>query len=491
DELIYSTNCTLSPGIPDYIVFDWDSGLTNLGGNCNISVMIDPYKKTSEINETNNEMTHSIFVNGTDLVVAEVSLQTEQERLYLYGKEDLFDVTATIENHGAMPANNFTICFDHNGFSHRINITSLAANETHTVNPVVWNLSNATPGDEQILVVRIDNSNDPENDLTNNVKEFSVDFESPWNITDVTFIPGYPKEGGDVRVTANIENMGLRTGTSDIHFYSNGHEFEKRDVYVDANAVAEVSVILKDVRALLLKPDEIKSKYDIRVFEARDPDNTGYETSMSIDIPENLTVRMSVGPPEPEYNETANVHINITNNGDEVANTTLWFYDVDNTYYNMGSEGEVTLDWYPGASNMSVRFDNAALKMDDGYCEVSDKDYKLIYDPPASHSGSASLTTDWIIWGSGDIIRIEYYDLCKILGHLPGPRFMSAALLNTTPITLDPGESVNLTIPWYVPLGGHMLWAQVSSESDHKLVNSLTPDITVTLSVNNEVDDGD
>ena len=490
-ELIYSSSRTLKPGIPDYIVFDWDTGSTNLGGECNISVMIDPYKKTSEINETNNEMTHSIFVNGTDLVVAEVLLLTEQEILYLYGKEDLFDVTATIENRGAIPSNNFTIWFDHNGLSHRINITSLAANETRTVN-TVWNLSNATSGDEQILVVRIDNSNDPENNLTNNVKEFSGEFESPWDITDIIFIPEYPKEGGDVKVTANIENMGSRTGTADVRFYSNGHEFGREDVYVGANATADVSVILKDVKALLLKPDEIKSKYDIRVFEARDPDNTGYEKSMSIDIPENLTVRMNVDPPEPEYNETANVHINITNNGDEVANTTLWFYDVDNTYYNMGSEGKVTLDWYPGASNMSICFDNAALKKDTGYCKVSDKDYRLIYDPPASHSGSAHLTTDWIIWGSGDIIRIEYKDICKILGHLPGPRFMSAALLNTTPITLDPGESVNLTIPWYVPLGGHMLWAQVSSESDHKLVNSLTPDITVTLSVDNDVvDDGD
>ena len=489
-ELIYSTSRTLSPGIPDHIVFDWDTGSTNIGGKCNISVMIDPYKKTSEINETNNDMTHSIFVNGTDLVVAEVLLHTEQERLYLYGKEDLFDVTATLENHGAIPSNNFTIWFDHNSYSHKMNITSLAANETRTVN-TVWNLSNAIPG-EQILVVRIDNRDDPENNLTNNVKEFSVDFESPWDITDITFIPEYPKEGEDVEVIADIENMGPRTGTADVRLFSNGHEFERKDVYVDANAAAEVSVILKDVRALLLKPDEIKSKYDIRVFEARDPDNTGYETSMPIDIPENLTVRMSVDPPNPEYDEIANVHINITNSGDEVSNTTLWFYDVDNTYYNMGSEGEVTLDWYPGASNMSVCFDNAALKMDDGYCKVSDKDYRLIYDPPASHSGSASLTTDWIIWGSGDTTRIEYKDLCKILGHLPGPRFMSAALLNTTPITLDPGESVNLTIPWRAPLGGHMLWAQVSSESDHKLVNSLTPDITVTLSVDNDVvDDGD
>ncbi len=489
-ELIYSTSRTLYPKIPDYIVFDWDIGSTNLGGDCNISVLVDPYRKTSEINETNNVMMWPIFVNGTDLVVTDVSLTAGDENPYLYGKEDLFNVATIIENRGAIPANNFTIRFEHNGFSNEINGMSLTAGEICTIY-TEWDLSNATTGNQQVLVVTIDEHNNPENNLTNNVKNLSREGKSPWDIIDISFDPEYPKEGDNVNVTVHLENNGLRSETADVRFCVNGHEFEKKDVYVDANAVTEVSVTLKDVRALLLKPCEIKSKYDIRVFEARDPGNTEDEKSMPIDIPENMIVRMSVDSPA-IYKDTANVYINITNNGDNVANTTLWFYDVDNTYYNLsGSEGDVTYE-YPDASDMSVRFDDTKLRQDtpyNGSCKVIDEDGEIIHNPPPFNT-TTWLKNDWITWVSGDIITIEYKDLKGTAG-LPGPRFMSAALLNTTPINLNPGESTNLTIPWYVPLGGHMLWAQVSSESDHKLVNSQTPDITVTLSVNNEVDDGD
>ena len=477
-----SREISVGAGGKKYVSTCWNTGNTTFAGDCIVTAKVDPDNKICEINEGNNSCNTEIFVNGTDLTIAEIELilGDEADDVYVYGENDLFNVTAFIENIGAIPAGAFAVEFEYNGsVFDRTNISGLGVGEACSID-AVWDLSNATIGEDQVFIVRIDGRGNPDNDAANNEDTSGeIPVMSPWDVTKITFNPDNPMEGEDVVVTAAIKNIGSRCGTADVRFYANGIEYNKTDVYIEANSIEDVSTVLSDVRALFLKPDYVGTVWDVKVEVDDRVDDIYIEEKLHLALP-NLTVFIDP-PASAVYTETIDLDIRVTNNEDETVETTLWFYVANHTVYSISkSRWERTLSInHPDALNMSIYFNRITLwgGTDLAWYNVTDTDGNLI-EELSKIGGNPVISNRWTNWGAGDTINITY--------EYTGGTISSGALLNTIPITLAAHESQNFTIPWCPPLGEHTLWARVSSASNSTFVHTITQDLALPGDINGD-----
>lgn len=495
-ELIYSTSRTLEPGIPDYIVFEWDTSSTNLGGDCNISVVVDPYKNTSEINETNNDMTHSIFVNGTDLAVRDVIIPRPdhiefEDELY---KGDIVNVTARIENRGSIDAANFSVGFYDNDTSGNIslinmtNISSLSAGNYLYIN-ATWDLLDASET-EHHMQVRIDHCDNPENDLSNNYNETSRYVIAPW-ILDVSFSSLSVKEGEDITIAAIVTNSGTRDRNASVKFYSDHIYlddilFKEKTINVAGNS-SNTTEVVWNARPLLSGPMSNLTK--TRVISVSVDNSNPAPYSINIE-PANLTIEGIVVYPD------HNVTITVKNNENRTIHPTFWFYDVNHTvcyvvpnknYYGNVVKGVYSIT-HPDALSMSIYFSKIDYEASSGnkapWFNVTDKNENLIYNKifPSSKT-SFEILNFWTKWGVGDTINITHMQI-------KGP-IKSAALLEYRHLSLNANETKNFTVQWNATMGeDHTLWVQLSNKTQHKNI-SLNIDLAVTdVSANSTTSDG-
>jgi hypothetical protein len=470
-----SKEISVGAGGMEYVSTCWNTSETTLAGDCIVTAKVDPDNKICEINERNNSRSTEVFVNGTDLTISEIVLHNEADDVYVYGADDLFNVTAIVENIGAIPAGDFAVEFEYNGsVFDRISISGLGVGEGCSVD-TTWDLSNATIDEIQMFIVRIDGCGNPDNDAANNEDTSGEIPVSPWDVTKITFNPDNPMEGEDVIVTAAIENIGSRDGTTDVRFYANEIEYNKTGVYIEANSIEDVSTVLSDVRALFSRPDYVETVLDAKV----EVDDIYIEEELHLALP-NLTVFIDP-PASAVYTETIDLNIRVTNNEDETVETTLWFYVANHTVYSISkSMWERTLSInHPDALNMSIYFNGITLwgGTDLAWYNVTDTDGNLI-EEMSKIGGNPVISNRWTNWGAGDTINITYEHT--------GGTISSGALLNTIPITLAAHESQNFTIPWCPPLGEHTLWARVSSANNSTFVHTITQDLALPGDINGD-----
>ncbi|MGP8323299.1 MAG: CARDB domain-containing protein, partial [Methanosarcinaceae archaeon] len=489
-DLIYTTSRTLEPGIPGYIVFDWNTGSTNMGGDCNINVEIDPYRKISEINETNNEMIGAIFVNGTDLVCNIKKI----DHSYHGG---IINISACIGNLGFTDATNFSVGFyDYDNSSDTIslidviNISNLPAGDYICVNATLDLLDiNTTNYDIQ---VRINHCDNPENNLNNNYNHSETVVMSPWEVSlsmDKTI-----KEGEDLIITATVTNLGTRGGNASVRFYSdhpylntalfnNTILFNETWIYVDGNSTKYIDVVwnarplLSDPMGNLTSTRNICASVDTHVSDK-------YEIIIET---ADLTIKDII------VDQDYNVTIVVKNNENRDINSTFWFYDVNHTVYDVNYQydhfypytSETLSINHPNAFGMSIYFDiiNIKNKLSADKCSmfnVTDNNgYHIRGEKKCEDGSSMHASKYWTNWSTGDTINLEYYRTNVTI--------KSASLLEYRSLSLNASETKNITVPWNTKIGeDHTIWVQISNETQHKNV-SLNIDLAVTdISANNE-----
>ena len=474
-------NVSVDAGGKEYVSIYWNTSETNLGGACTALAKVDPYNKIPEVDETNNTLYTELFVNGTDLDVTEIGILDEDDSDLYIG--DVLEINAAITNHGAIDADEFVVEFyDNDALFHKENVSELESGGTHKIE-VEWDFSDAISG-EHSLNVTIDTCENPENNLANNVESYgSVEVSSPWHVTNISFDPEEPDEGMAVTVTATVENEAPYDRTVDVYFYTNDRQFHNvSGVMIRGYTTKNITAVLKDVRATFPKPDYVRSTCDIRV-KAGDHEP---EEILQINTPENLTVFIEP-PTNAIYNEIVDVNIRVTNDGDETAKTTLWFYDVNESYYEIDapSIGSETLNIsYPGASNISVNLTETHKRKyyGDVVCAVYDKDGNQLFIRDDTVNNTHKLTR----WGSGDAVSIYYAEAGTWV------KLNYIALLDTIPLTIPAHSSQEFKLTWRPQLGEHTLWARVSSANNSTSTPVTTQDLWVAnISVNPVVSDGD
>lgn len=495
------SNVSVGAGGTGYATVHWNTSKTNLAGDCMITVVVDPDYRIVESNERNNIFCGTeIFVNGTDLSVSDITAYNKDVNedggdiyyiYYLYGEDDLFNVTATIENIGAIPAGEFAVEFYYNGsVFDRVNISGLGVEENCTVD-TVWDLSDVDiyGYERRMLNVRIDGCDNPDNDLANNERVIcdgaGISVDNPWNVNEVSFDPDTDnlKEGEDVTIAATVENLGSRDWVTSVRFYLDDELFREKELYITANSTNSTEVVWNPALSFV-GPTNISKTYGIGVYAGR-TDTDGFVCDKITVVPADLTVNISL---DSDYN----MIVTAGNNEDRTVNTTLWVYDVDHTVYTISESGELRI-FNPDALNMSTHFfgeiDHTLVRA--GY-EVFDDHGNLLDNnidkwEPGSHRTPIDA---WSIWGAGCNITIKYWDIGQPHQEPGYATIESGALLGSMPVTLTAGETKNFTIKWNVTERNHTLWTQLGSTNGSIDLN-FDIDLAINVSMNNTVYDGD
>ena len=479
-DVLGSGNVSVDTGGTEYVLIDWNTSVTDLAGNGTIAVEVDPDYSVPETDETNNRMTRDmVFVNGTDLAVRSITLDLDE--IYIY-QGDVVNVSALIENRGAIDAVDFSVEFyDYNKFYGNIslinltNISSLLSGGSMYVN-ATWDLSGASIG-EHTMLVKIDHCDNPDNDVSNNEYKVERNVIIPWEVVNVS-VPPFPKEGENVTIAATVKNNGGRAGTASVEFYLDGKLFREKKLYIGAKSTNSTRVVW-NARPLFSGPNDLTTSRMIWV-DAGGIGSANYTNIVTAD----LTIEDIV------MDSNYNITLTVKNNENRDVNSTLWFYDVNETYYNISrqcSESVVNRS-YQGASNMSVCFDKTRIFSGSGCkggkCIVRDKNGGEIYSIHRDTDGSTPVPDGWVTWGSGDTIGITYKNM--------NGAFISAAVLESRHIALNNNETKNFTVKWNATMGeDHTVWAQLSNTNKSKFI-SLDIDLAVTnVSVDNETSDGD
>ena len=488
------SNISVGAGGMGYATVHWNTSKTNLAGDCMITVVVDPDYGIAESNERNNIFCGTeIFVDGTDLNILNETVYGKDEAFNVYGKDDLlFNVTATIENIGAIPADKFVVEFYYNdSLFGRANINGLGVGENCTVD-VVWDLSNETIRENYAGTIRIDGCDNPDNNLTNNELPFTASVANPWDLFNVSSYPADPEEDEAVTIFATVKNDGSRSGVASVRFYLDGDLFRENELYVDADSKNSTEVVWNPA-LLFAGPTNISDIRSIKVSAGRaDSDDHEVTTTTNVTVvPADLTVNISL---DSDYN----MIVTAGNNEDRTVNTTLWIYDVDHTVYTISGgqhikKGRCTIS-NPDALNMSTHFfgeiDHTSYK-ESGY-EVYDDDMNPLDDSSdEGWNGYGPTPIDsWSRWGAGGNITIWYGGINKT-GQRPGyATIESGALMSSMPVTLIAGETKNFMIKWNVTERNHTLWAQLGGTNDSIDLN-FDIDLAINVSMNDTAYDGD
>jgi subtilase family serine protease len=362
EALIAEETVTLNATESKIINASWLTGAAYGGAReHDITVMVDPCNHSVEINEANNTLSMEIFVNGTDLTVTGINIPCGlSEDNYCYvGKA--VNVTATIANIGAADATDFTIEFlDNNNNFSKVHIKRLNSSESRTV-PVVWNPEKT--GDHTITA-SIPYDNTDNNETNNELSDFPRVKEGyDFLVESVSVEPSKDvRRGESVNITATVCNRNIsQTGEKvSVAFFVNSTDFAGTsgerftrigtdDLFLGVGETKNVSVNWNvDVAdgchliVAVVNPDNdidegsnctiyFPNTFTI-IFRGSDTGNNVKNCTLHVKPLDLDITDIMLDPAEPNIGDLVDVSINITNNMNMVANSTVWFYmekDVD------------------------------------------------------------------------------------------------------------------------------------------------------------------
>jgi len=384
----------------------------SVAGNHTITAIVDPSDKVRESNETNNNFTKEIFVNGTDLVVSRIEVP---ETCYL---GDIVKINATIKNIGAVNASDIKVIFK-DGIGDTNTSGVEFANETipflaagnSTAVHAEWNLTKAKTGFHTITVNIPFSStdNNPDNNMDYVVRKVVACWD--FAVLNVHTSPTKVKEGANVTVYANISNEG-RDEKVDVGFYISiegavpsgidplayyelvgAERGWKRDnitnatgVFLRIGYIEGVELVAGEIKEVNItwnayltggnhtimavvdpyeKIDEYNSSPD--VIADTDVENGIIEGTNNVKnctlfiIPPELSLNLSIHPDEPVIGDVINVTATVTNKGNEYTNSTVLFFATNKTENFTIGYKEVHLE--PGEQyNYSIKWNTSSLK---------------------------------------------------------------------------------------------------------------------------------
>ena len=202
------TNRTISLNISENrsISVDWN---TSIAGPHNISVIIDPENAIPELDESNNESTKFILVQGADLTVSNLTLTingSDVTQIIEHG--DRVNVTAEITNVGVRDAHNISVGF-FIGVD-QINKTGIDLSEGGSINiSALWDTAPRDYIGNHMVRVFVDcdyaisETNESNNTLIEDVYVCTPEFSG-----NISWDPPNPLDGDEVTINAKITNSG-------------------------------------------------------------------------------------------------------------------------------------------------------------------------------------------------------------------------------------------------------------------------------------------
>ncbi|MBA7511250.1 hypothetical protein ES705_03241 [subsurface metagenome] len=403
-----------------------ESDETNNNVNRIVNVTWDTHNAFAATNETNNARIKPMSVNGTDLAVTSIEKPCNLSNPCYRGKE--VNINATISNHGAIDATNFTVFFKEgigggntSGFDfYNKTIQHLNSSEnvsiTATWKPLDFGWHTIT------VNVSFDGTDDNE---TNNemFKDVPVKSEYDFSVEGVSVEPGVVKEGEHVNITAAIGNSGLVNGSVNVSFYVNVTDFvgsvddrfieigrTEQPVYVEVGKTNDTSITW---RANITGGDHL-------IFAVADPDDEFIEWPDDTNelgesiilknqilagnnvqnctlrvIESDLNITLTLEPPQPVVGDLVNVIAEVKNEGSEKANSTVWFYmgkDIPEKVHKSGNKGgSYVISSLPQSENI----ENMSMRVHFEYIKIRNE------------LGSERIGDIWVdkFWGMDDIFR--------------------------------------------------------------------------------------
>ncbi|MGB7532564.1 MAG: CARDB domain-containing protein [Halobacteriota archaeon] len=502
-EKINITNVSVDAGVKSYVVVDWDTSLTGFAGDCMINVTVDPENEIFELDESNNSMSKPIFVNGTDLAV--LSIDVVPGKVY----DDIIEqvnvtLKADISNLGAVDANNFNVSFkdkDNNTVINNISVSVLNASDSTQVN-TSWNASFGTHN----ISVKIYTDLNKENDITNNeMNRTNVEIlpDVDFTVSNITFSPENPKEGELVTINATVKNLGNRSGSVNVSFYvdfdfDNPIATKELPVEAKGNTTANATWnAMPDINHLTAEHNiTVTVDQDNDIIELNESNNVATE-QITIILSDMSIINISIDPLHPTVGDFVNVTATIKNNGNETANSTVWFYAENRTDIRLyvcegkSKQRDEKIITYPGASKIKIDF-KVSGKAD--YLNIMDKDGEII-DTCTSFGTEHDWSTRWI---SGDTIKMELYreDASKSGTAVAVSHY--ALFGNQSIKSLDANDNETVTFGWNLTHRAHKRWVMVSdakkgydTETDLAVTNIYLPKVKLGENKMYKVYEGD
>ncbi|RLG26253.1 hypothetical protein DRN85_03500, partial [Methanosarcinales archaeon] len=487
--IVNRTNLSLNIGESVNVSLAWNAVI----GNYTIAFVVDPEKRIHETNESNNTAVRSVWVEGADLLVTNIScavLPPDGARINDTGSglydTDIVLINATIANRGILSADNFSahIFYETEG----IGVFDKLKDEGGAGGGIWINKSLDGAGCVYINIQDSINIKDnikmydrngsivasPDGDGWYSVEgdEASVHFQSKHGVgISMSFHAGEVHRYDQLNITANQSN----NLTVERQVFTGEHAIR---VFLDPeNNISENS---KDNNyadhTLLTYPSRDFVASSMQLFHNGSPIDVNNTIMNGDKVLVNATLRMDINESDP-YHEyrTGVVDVSIINEHEWVDFTPP---SVLTPY------GYAKMITYPGADAIRVHFDELTLPWA-GCVEIR------------NNSGVVQWTRSWnskdefdhnSSWVDGDTIYV--YKVEKPTASTPvwGRTTFSIdryqyRKLNHTNVSLSAGETRNITTEWDVSAGNNSMQVVTDAEEVVSEINESNNELSRTLQV--------
>ncbi|MCD4843776.1 MAG: DUF3344 domain-containing protein [Methanosarcinales archaeon] len=362
EALIAEELVTLNTTESKTINTSWPTG-TAYGGarEHNITARIDLHNAFVENNETNNNFSRQVFVNGTDLAITDIEIPCGRNIDEPCCNEQEVNITVKIANLGAVDATDFTVIIQDGNCSNcsNANTSGIIFNKTiinhlksgeEIIVPVIWN-PNKTG--YHTVQASISYNNIDNNKTNNNMSKCSLVLAKyDFIVENVMIEPHTVTKGENVNITATIGSIGYMGENVSIAFFVNNTDFIGtggewftrigilNDIYIGANDSKTVSMTWKvnevggdHMIAAVVNPDNvIEENYgtnyclDTIIVKGNDTGNNVKTSTLHVISPELHILNLTFIPDHPNIGDTVKVGADIINNGTAEANSEVWFY---------------------------------------------------------------------------------------------------------------------------------------------------------------------
>ncbi|MHC1571503.1 MAG: CARDB domain-containing protein [Methanosarcinales archaeon] len=524
----------------------------------NLSVAIDPRDAIPEYDESNNSLAapRVIDVCGVDLAVMDIT--TTPDEWYV---GDIVTVNATIENIGEADADNFTVIFKYGAYNRShvefYNTSISLPPNTSTTVPAPWNLTGIADGYYD-LTVSTSSDKTPysrhwpriDMDETNNIEKISDHVYPQWDfsVEKVSARPQNVREGDSVDITATIGNHGHASGNVSVGFYidmwdyilgsgvaplayhdclgaargwSRDNVSNATGRYIRIGSIDDVHVMVGEETNITLPWDAFTATGNHTIMVVADPDELLPETS-DTHIDEELfennngTCLLNITPPDisvtnfslqmyADVGDMVNTTAVVRNNGNEQANSTLWWVvegDKSHTKTLPGaSDSDEWLITQPqhGVLMMRVHFSYvntyyAASSTHNWMAgvDVVDVNGQNLYSQSCDReSGELNKTNIWTKWGSGDTLIIKPYS--KEYGGVICVIDKYQVVIGNETITLNADGYGSYNAIWNATVkpGVYTVWADVEDQNESGTIILNGTELLLNVSLNETYLDGD
>ena len=338
--------------------------IANITGQHSITAEVAPLNDTiMEINESNNNQTIQIFVNGTDLAVTDLDVPCKVRPCFVNRE---IPINVTIANLGAINATNFTLYLrvgigvENTSGSVFFNKTfpGLNSGDNATI-PVNW-----TPKAYHYYTITASiphnytDNNNTNNEMWKGVPVY-VEYEFAVDNVNVANASGYPsgvvREGENVSINATIRNLGVENGAVNVSFFVNSTDFvgsqderyieigrAKKPVFVEVGNTTITSIPWSvnvtggdHLIYAVVNPDKDLTEWpqethtlgkSIILKNQTQAGNNVKNCALHVLKPDLKLKSLTLDPPKPVEDELVNVSAAIKNEGEEKANGTVWFF---------------------------------------------------------------------------------------------------------------------------------------------------------------------